>query len=196
MQITRQDGFTNIVLADESFERGIRLSKGEPTGVGYRKYTFTVKTDKLESAPRVDTPEGVVAIKKLTVLEETVDPAAIARKAEAKRFRNLAVSIRKRTVLVGKAKFEELAERERLTVGELTDWADGKVKVNGYDFAALPEETQGKIAKVIEELRERETKPVKASATQKAVAELLNKLVAENPSITIDEALKAMGVGM
>lgn len=153
--LTFEDGFARFELPIEEFEVIERESKGMKTGVLARKFSESLTQANLAEGLgfQVINEAGEVEMgKKLSFLLETTSPRLIAAKAEAKLFRNFAANVRKYTGLV---KTESpVAESRRLNSADLTDWLDGRRKVDGYDFDALPIETQEKIRDIAVKLSE------------------------------------------
>lgn len=173
-QLTRSDGFTTLVIPDESFETIKRESKGKPTGVIASKFGFNLTETWMQANPSLIplalSAGGVIeALKKVSVVVEHRNPADIEAKANAKRFRNLAADLRKRTGLTrGKVEIKPL---DKITLPELQDWMSGHTNIDGYNFNSLPQETQDKITGLATALEDKQNKPKKL--TNKEAMEML-----------------------
>jgi hypothetical protein len=155
-----EDGFARFELPVAAFETIERESKGTKTGVLARKFSESLTAANLTDGLgfSIVNEAGEVEIgKKVSFLLETTSPRTLAAKAEAKLFRNFAANFKKYTGFT-KTK-NPIPEAKRLHLGDVIDWLDGKRKVDGYDFVALPEETQRKILDTIEKMREKACKP-------------------------------------
>lgn len=187
VQMVNVDGILTLELPYEAMSVEQRMAKGEPTGVVARKYTMSLTQSQLEVG------KGFVAdvagdgqqrlVKKVSVTIEDVNPAAVAAKADAKRFRTFVADVKWAAGLV-KRKVEP-TESERIDRARLAEWMGGKGKVFGREWDALPAETKDKIVDVSAQLLKKSQGTTKAATptelakTMAAALEAAGKLDAE-----------------
>jgi hypothetical protein len=179
--LTFADGFARFELPITEFEVVERESKGTKTGVLARKFSESLTAANLADGLgfSIINEAGEVEIgKKVSFLLETTSPRTLAAKAEAKLFRNFAANFKKYTGFT-KTK-NPIPESKRLHLADVIDWLDGRRKVDGYDFQALPEETQRKILDTIEKMREKASKPKVESSLQ-----ILRNLMADEAAFAV-----------
>lgn len=153
--ITFVDGELVVRIEERGLETGQRLTKGEPNGKEFARFGFSRTMKQLEEeANRVYTvrPDGSVhVVTKHTLVHESVPVELVNAKRDKEAFRKLVADIKKFTGQV-KPKGFKLTDNNRLMLADLQQWVEGRRKVNGYDYAALPNETKDKIAEVMERL--------------------------------------------
>lgn len=172
-QIKFDDGDWVFRLRHEDMENGERLTKGEPNGIHFAKFAYSQTQAQLEQGGGfeiVDENGNVRTAKKFSIVFETVDGEQIAAKRDARFFRGIVASIKKRTGLM-KTK-QPVAETNKLTLADLRQWADGKRQIDGYDFCKLPVETQTKVTEVMDKLGNPTAKIGKPSSGIKHLMEL------------------------
>lgn len=172
-QVRFDDGDWIFRLRHEDMEKGERETKGKPNGIHFAKFAYSQTQTQLEQGGGfeiVDENGNVRTAKKFSIVFETVDGGQIAAKRDAKFFRGIVASLKKRTGLT-KTK-QPVAESNKLALADLRQWADGKRQIDGYDFEALPELTQEKVYEVMDKLGNPAAKTSKPSSGIKHLMEL------------------------
>ncbi len=172
-RITFDDGDWIFRLRSEDLETGERLTKGEPNGIHFAKYSYSKTQTDLEKGGGfeiVDENGDVRTAKKFSIVMETVDGAEIERKRTAKFFRNVVASIKRRTGIT-KTK-NPVPASERLELADLRQWINGGRQLDGFDFDALPDITQSKVMEVVEKLANPDAKASPLPSSVAALAEL------------------------
>lgn len=167
-RVIYDDGELVVRLRESDLENGERQTKGLPNGKLFSKTGFSRTAKELEDEAKrvyVTMPNGEVRLlTKATWLHETVSVDAANAKRDKEAFRKLVADVKKFTGQV-KPKGFKLTDNNRLMLADLQQWVEGRRKVNGYDYAALPNETKDKIAEVMDKLANGGSKTAPKSAT-------------------------------
>ena len=162
VQLVNQDGVTMIELVNETAETKQLATKSGPTGVTQRQWHIknTVKQVKDGEAMTVLGDGGEAQLlTELKVTVKTYSAEAIAAKREADGLKMFASNLRKRLGL-SKSK-QVVADRDKLTAADVTDWRLGKRTIMGRSWDSLTDKLRKDCEKIHGEAAKE--KPVKAA---------------------------------
>lgn len=190
--LTHEDGFTSLMIADSDFETVAETRKGKDgetvqTGVTKRVFHYRVSqssVDKGEGAITV-MPDGSTAItREVKIMIRDQNEEAIKAKREAARWANFGKDFRRFCGLSKSAKAVDVADK--LTRQDVENFCNGLRKVKGYFYHDLPEATQEAVTKAYSDLlkKEREAKPKQPTLAQ--LAELAALAAAEGKALGQD----------
>lgn len=170
VQLVNADGVTMIELANEGAETKELVSKGVATGVREQKWVVrnTVAQVKNGDAMVVSGDEGEQRVlTELRVVVKTYSAEAVQAKREAEALKTFVQRLRKNMGL-SKSK-QVVAERDRLTVADVSDWMLGKREVMRKSWDSLTDKLKADCIKVQAEAS-KVKEPKAATPTQIMVA--------------------------
>ena len=174
--LTHEDGFTSLMIADSDFETVAETRKGKDgetvqTGIMKRVFHYRVSqssVDKGEGAITVK-PDGSTAVtREVKIVIRDQNEEAIKAKREAARWSNFAKDFRRFCGLSRSAKAVDSGDK--LTRQDVENFCNGLRKVKGYFYHDLPQATQEAVTKAYSDLlkKEQQAKPKPASFAQLA----------------------------
>lgn len=152
VQQRNQDGETTLTLQNQQSRTTEVLVKGQTTGKQKREWVIK-NTAKQVAAGEVALMQGdegeARPLVELRVVQITYSPEALAAKREAETLKTFASNLRKRLGL-SKSK-QTVAERDKLSAADVSEWMLGKRKVMGKDWDSLPAALQKDCTKIHDE---------------------------------------------
>lgn len=200
--LTHEDGFTSLMIADSDFDTIAETRKGKDgetvaTGITKRVFHYRVSqssVDKGEGAITVK-PDGSTAVtREVKIVIRDQNEEAIKAKREAARWSNFAKDFRRFCGLSKSAKAVDSGDK--LTRQDVENFANGLRKVKGYFFHDLPQSAQEAVTKAYSDLLKKEQQAKPKQPTLAQLAELAALAAIEGKSLGQDwmqayEAAKA-----
>lgn len=177
VQLVNADGVTMLELLNEQSKTEAVMAKGVATGVMKREWHIrnTVKQVKDGEAMAVVGDNGEAQLlTELKVTVKTYSADAIAAKRDADALKSFVANLRKRLGL-SKSK-QVVADRDKLTVADVSDWMLGKREVMGKAWDSLSDKLKADCSKVHAEASKPKGaagKPATPTAVMQALAAAL-----------------------